>query len=504
MPEIKYQHAIIEGAEGRIISINEVTKENRQQYKFRCIGCGNELLPRAIDSKYRKPHFYHKEIVNCSGETYLHKLAKHIIKQKFDHESTFKVEYYVTKKCDNDECKYRNPWCSEENTSYKIDLKKYYDTCKEEATVKDAVTGKEYIADILLTSSRNSNIPPTLIEIRVSHPCDDDKRNSGYRIIEVRIKSEDDLINMWKEDFWREEHYIRKKDRKIEFYSFKREMKIKKHTKLKRYIFRPQQTPLGYVTEVDCSQAQYKLRIDSQTELNMVYVRNYGVDDIWVPLLWMAKHKGLRRCNMCKFYYATQYEDYAKCRLSKYGKPEHPSMDEAERCQSYSLQSAIFNFYNQEDLHVEEVTLLPPSIKPEYKVILTASRSFDDYALFKEKFLYYLSDKIRTHSLVIITTSMVANWLTDALSKEIDFIRKPHYAEWQQFGQEAINISNNEITNYADALIAFWDGRSSGIRDLIAKAHNKGLKVKVIKSVQNYTSSNSISNLKTPPKEENE
>jgi len=481
MPEIKYQHAIVEGAEGRVISINDVTKENRQQYKFRCIGCGNELLPRAIDSMYRRPHFYHKEIVNCSGETYLHKLAKHIIKQKIDHESTFWVEYYVTEKCDNDGCKYRNSWCSEGNTSYKIDLKKYYDTCKEEATVKDTVTGKEYIADILLTNSKNSNTPPTLIEIFVSHPCDDDKRNSGYKIIEVKIKNEDDIINMWKEDFWREEHYIREKDRKIEFISFKREMKIKKHTKLKRYIFHSKQTPLGYVTEVDCSQAQYKLRADSQTELNMVNLRSYGVDDIWVPLLWMAKHKGLRRCIMCKFYYATQYENSAKCRLSKYGKPEHPSMDEAERCQSYSLGSAVFDFYNQEDLNVEEVTMLPSSMKPEYKVILTASRSFDDYAFFKERFLYYLSAKLRTHSLVIITTSMVANLLADRLSKEIDFIKEPHNAEWQQFGQDAIYISNDKITNSADALIAFWDGRGGGIRDLIEKAQNKGLKVKVIK-----------------------
>ncbi len=147
----------------------------------------------------------------------------------------------------------------------------------------------------------------------------------------------------------------------------------------------------------------------------------------------------------------------------------------------YSLGSAVFDFYNQEDLNVEEVTMLPSSMKPEYKVILTASRSFDDYAFFKERFLYYLSAKLRTHSLVIITASMVANLLADRLSKEIDFIKEPHNAEWQQFGQDAIYISNDKITNSADALIAFWDGRGGGIRDLIEKAQNKGLKVKVIK-----------------------
>ena len=68
MAEIKYQRAYIDNDPEKIISIKEVTKENRNQYKYYCIGCGKELLPRAIESKYKKPHFYHKEIVECSGD----------------------------------------------------------------------------------------------------------------------------------------------------------------------------------------------------------------------------------------------------------------------------------------------------------------------------------------------------------------------------------------------------------------------------------------------------
>ena len=40
-------------------------------------------------------------------------------------------------------------------------------------------------------------------------------------------------------------------------------------------------------------------------------------------------------------------------------------------------------------------------------------------------------------------------------------------------------IRNAQMANYADALIAFWDGSSTGTRDMIRKAEEKGLKVHV-------------------------
>lgn len=479
MPEIKYQHAIIEGCGSKIISINEVTTENRKQYKFCCIGCGHELLPRAIDSKYRKPHFYHKEIVNCSGETYLHKLAKRTIKDMFEKDDTFFVEYMATEVCNNSECKYRNSWCRKERVPKRINLKAYYDTCQEEACING------FVADILLTNSRKPNVPPILIEICVSHPCEEDKRNSGLHIIEIKINKEQDIIDLRKEKFWCEDEYVRKRDQIIEFISFNNEIRCQKHIKLERYIYNPRQNLLGYLTKVDCCKAQYKLRTDSHVELNVINLKGYGVYDqeiIWIIWLWMAKHKGLRRCNMCKFYYATQYEDYPKCRLyKKYGKPEYPSMDEAEKCRSFCLRDIVPFFYNLEELFIEEVTLPPLLMKPEYKVILTTSRSFDNYNLYKEKFMHFLSAKKETHSLVVIPASKIADMLTNRLSEDIDIIKEPHKAEWEKYGKNAINISNDKIVNIANALIAFWDGKSVGIKNLIDKAKEKGLKVAVVK-----------------------
>lgn len=95
MADIKYKHAYDEN--GKLVCIDNISKEDRKSHKYTCVGCGNPLLPRAIGSKYRRAHFYHKEEVVCSGETYLHKLTKQVIKHKFETEPTFYIEYNVSK-----------------------------------------------------------------------------------------------------------------------------------------------------------------------------------------------------------------------------------------------------------------------------------------------------------------------------------------------------------------------------------------------------------------------
>lgn len=52
-------------------------------------------------------------------------------------------------------------------------------------------------------------------------------------------------------------------------------------------------------------------------------------------------------------------------------------------------------------------------------------------------------------------------------------------AHWTKYGMAAGPIRNRAMADYADALIAFWDGRSRGTADMITKARGKGLKVAV-------------------------
>lgn len=471
MPEIKYKHAFIDDDRDRIISIDEITEENRNQYKFRCIGCGQEILPRAIGSKYKKPHFWHgvRDGVECSGETYLHKLTKHIIRKKFEENPTFQIEYYVTRECDNAECEYRTHRCREELSTNKVDLKKYYDTCTEEAPING------YVADLLLKNSKNIKIEPTLIEVCVSHPCDEEKRNSGLRIIEIRIKDEQDAIDLQKEDTLCESFlYATKREKKVEFISFKKEIKERKKIKIQRYVYNPNHNLIGYLTEIDCDKAKQKLRTESVVELNMV--ANYCT--IRDALMWMTQNKGLLRCFLCSYYNQTPYEDFPTCK--KYGKPPHPAMDEAERCWSYNKENV--HTIQPENILIEEVPSSSLPMKPEYKVILAVSNSFRNYKLYREKVIYFLSEKMKTHSLVILMgASKLTDKLTDKLSEEIDFIKEPHEAEWDKYGEDAIIKSNDEMTNNADALILFWNGSSPAIKNLIEFAEQKKLKTAIVR-----------------------
>lgn len=54
-------------------------------------------------------------------------------------------------------------------------------------------------------------------------------------------------------------------------------------------------------------------------------------------------------------------------------------------------------------------------------------------------------------------------------------------ADWNKHGKSAGMIRNQFIVDYADKVIAFWDGQSRGTADTIAKARKAGKPVEIIK-----------------------
>lgn len=174
--------------DGRIIHIDEVTKENRAEHYY-CVGCGGEM--RAVLGDKREHHFRHYE-AHCSWESYLHKLGKMRLKQRFDTQKEFVIKYYVEHHCDKSRnCKlehvYRDKKCNcREFITF--DLKKLFDTCEEE------VTYKGYRADLMLSSKEHPEREPIFLEISVKHDCEAEKLASGIRIIELKIAEEKDVL----------------------------------------------------------------------------------------------------------------------------------------------------------------------------------------------------------------------------------------------------------------------------------------------------------------------
>lgn len=53
-------------------------------------------------------------------------------------------------------------------------------------------------------------------------------------------------------------------------------------------------------------------------------------------------------------------------------------------------------------------------------------------------------------------------------------------ADWSSHGKAAGTIRNRQMAEYADALIALWDGESRGTKNMIEEAAARGLKVFVM------------------------
>lgn len=479
MAEIKYQYAYDESK--KLVSIKDITKENRNKHQYICIGCGNPLLPRAIGSKYRRPHFYHKELVDCSGETYLHKLAKKLIKEKFENSEKFEISYPVTRTCQNTNCQLRSEKCEDKNKVCKYDLKQYYDTCTEEAEING------FIADLLLTNSKSTNLAPVLIEVCVTHACEEEKRNSGLKIIEIKIKNEEDINALLNMEVWEETHEWRYGEKEVsgplEFIAFKRTLKEPMEIGIARYVFgKFENQQNGYITFVNCRIAHNKVRKESLCELNLLENYQFQIDyhSLFHSLLiWMYKYYNVRRCLICKFYYATMYEEHPICRLSKkYGKPKFPKMTEAEKCSSFHIND---NLYMLDKIDFVEVKNPPINRGNDFYVIVAGSSSFCNYELLKEKCDYYLSRKIKTNNVVILSgTSKNTKEMITRYCVENCIISEPFETDWHIYGKDAPRICSAKMIEMANAVIAFGDGRSTYIKKLVEMAKEKHIKTAVV------------------------
>ncbi|ANV89124.1 hypothetical protein AWQ22_16165 (plasmid) [Picosynechococcus sp. PCC 7117] len=204
---IKYRFA--KGSDNQIIDINDLSRETKNTSKsFYCLGCNNEIIP--VLGEKRVKHFRHKHVEqNCSQETYLHHLLKYLfydVYSKFlESQEPFLIEIDVSNQCTHyqEEFCQACPWGTSRKT---FDITKYFKSIALETKLDN------FIPDILLKSSNNDYI---FVEIAVTHKCDEKKIDSGYRIIEINIETEEESGQILQK-------YIRESEKNL-FYNFKRD-----------------------------------------------------------------------------------------------------------------------------------------------------------------------------------------------------------------------------------------------------------------------------------------
>lgn len=116
------------------------------------------------------------------------------------------------------------------------------------------------------------------------------------------------------------------------------------------------------------------------------------------------------------------------------------------------------------------------------RLIIAGGRNFSDYELLCNEVSKYISEISTVNNSVEIVSGLAkgADTLGCRYATEAGYPLRGFAAEWGKFGRAAGPIRNKLMAKNADALIAFWDGKSRGTMHMIDYAKEMGLKVRVV------------------------
>ena len=105
------------------------------------------------------------------------------------------------------------------------------------------------------------------------------------------------------------------------------------------------------------------------------------------------------------------------------------------------------------------------------KVIIAGMRDFFDYEVVKK----VIKESGYPITEVVCGCAAGVDSLGERWAKENNIPIKSFPADWNKHGKSAGPIRNNAMAEYADGLIAVWDGTSKGTKNMITRAETIGL-----------------------------
>lgn len=109
------------------------------------------------------------------------------------------------------------------------------------------------------------------------------------------------------------------------------------------------------------------------------------------------------------------------------------------------------------------------------KYIIAGSRDFADYDLLEKVLNEFEIGEI------VCGGARGSDLLGKEYGEKYNIPVKMFLADWKKYRNAAGPKRNIEMAEYADALIAFWDGESTGTKHMISEAHRKKLYITVVK-----------------------
>jgi len=323
--EIKHRYAL--DHHDQLIDVDDLERSSVPAgMVFKCIGCGGDQV--ACLGKIRQKHFKHKNTtLTCSDETYLHQLAKRVFYAEYIKCIETKKSFYLSIPedviCKHCEQQYRFT-CSH-TISVDHDLTKYFDNIYIEKHHNG------FIADVLLQSERNGIL---FVEFAVTHKCEEEKLNSGIRILEYTISEEFDINSI-------KAHKIKSNDYKIQLHNFgSRAQKQSVHNKnctqiINVFLISNNQKAILH---------EIKANIDMKSQIrgNPPYVEVLGIKYgnkqaqtlLFIKKVREAHFKNIpiKNCYLCKFHGINGVDNAVFCKLKKIPTPSNAAAD----CGKYS------------------------------------------------------------------------------------------------------------------------------------------------------------------------
>lgn len=117
----------------------------------------------------------------------------------------------------------------------------------------------------------------------------------------------------------------------------------------------------------------------------------------------------------------------------------------------------------------------------QIRVIIAGGREFNDYQMVEETCDFLFKDKDNTEIEIVSGKAKGADSLGEKYAKEKGYPVVDFPADWSQYGKSAGYKRNKQMAEYANVLVAFWDGNSKGTKLMIELAKSNNLLVRVKK-----------------------
>jgi len=119
---------------------------------------------------------------------------------------------------------------------------------------------------------------------------------------------------------------------------------------------------------------------------------------------------------------------------------------------------------------------------PEFKLIVAGGRDFNRYYSVAHEITMLANQELKDYAVSIVSgMARGADRMAYQFAKQNNVQVYEFPANWGLYGKAAGHIRNRHMAEFADGLLAFWDGQSRGTKNMIETMRAMGKPVRDIR-----------------------